>query len=186
MNHFHNPPPAHGGWPTSPQPTSATDVGYHCVGQDLWPASHRTVPPFGRSQTALHMAGTHSGKLWIRTLKVFLGGRGVGVGAAQGCIRTAVHRQRSPPPLLLPFQCLRLTAEVLLRRLRCQEDLRFKNIRPPFGGGPQGDPRRRGGSQPNPPSPPPSPSAGATGGPWEEGGSQPNPPPLQTPPLRPF
>ena len=28
-----------------------------------------------------------------------------------------------PPPPLLPFQCLRLTAKMLLRRLRCQEDL---------------------------------------------------------------
>ena len=51
------------------------------------------------------------------------------------------------PPLFLPFQCLRLTAKVLLRRLRCQEDLRFKS----FG----------------------APSAGAIGGPWEEGGPSP-------------
>ena len=28
-----------------------------------------------------------------------------------------------PPPPILPFQCLRLTARIFLRRLRCQEDL---------------------------------------------------------------
>ena len=39
-----------------------------------------------------------------------------------------------PPPL--PFQCLRLTAKILLRRLRCQEDLSFKIFWPAFGGGP--------------------------------------------------
>ena len=48
-----------------------------------------------------------------------------------GCVRAAVHRRRrggtppldpAPPPPLLPFQCLRLTARILLRRLRCQED----------------------------------------------------------------
>ena len=33
------------------------------------------------------------------------------------------------PPL--PFQCLRLTAKILLRRLRCQEDLSFKIFGPP-------------------------------------------------------
>ena len=42
----------------------------------------------------------------------------------QACIGTAVHRRRrgggNPP--LLPFQCLRLTAKILLRRLRPQED----------------------------------------------------------------
>ena len=47
----------------------------------------------------------------------------------------------------------------MLRRFRCQEDLRFKIVGPP--------------------------SAGAIGGPWEKEGSQPNPPspllPLQTP-----
>ena len=59
-----------------------------------------------------------------------------------------------PPPL--PFQYLRLTAKILLRRLRCQEDLRVKIFGPPSAG---------------------------TIGPWEEGGSQPTPPP---PPLRPF
>ena len=41
------------------------------------------------------------------------------------------------------------TAKILLQRLRCQADLRFKIFGPP--------------------------SAGAIGGPWEEGGSQPNP-----------
>ena len=48
-----------------------------------------------------------------------------------------------PPPLLL-FQCLRLTAKILLRCLRCQQDLRFKIFGPP--------------------------SAGIIGGPGEEGG----------------
>ena len=65
------------------------------------------------------------------------------------------------PPPLLPFQCLRLTAPILLRRLRCQEDLSFKILCPP--------------------------SAGAIGGPWGGGGgSQPKPPPpLQIPPPSP-
>ena len=65
-----------------------------------------------------------------------------------------------PPPPSLPFQCLRLTAKILLRRLWCQEDLRLKISGPPL--------------------------AGTIGGPWEEGGGQPNPlppPPLQTAPL---
>ena len=54
------------------------------------------------------------------------------------------------PPPLLPFQCLRLTAKILLRRLRCQEDLSF--------------------------SPP---SAGTIGGPSEEGvPAKPPPPPF--------
>ena len=43
------------------------------------------------------------------------------------------------PPPLLPFHCLRLTAKILLRRLRCQEDLRFKILggdeRGTLGGG---------------------------------------------------
>ena len=73
---------------------------------------------------------------------------------------------RTPP--LLPFQCLRLTAKILLRPLRCQEDLRFK-ISGPSSAGAIGGPWEEGG--------------------WEEGGSQPNPPtPPQTPPppLPPF
>ena len=56
------------------------------------------------------------------------------------------------PPPLLPFQCLRLTAKILLRRLRCQEVLGFKMFAPP--------------------------SAGAIGGPSEEGGPSHPPPPL--------
>ena len=60
-----------------------------------------------------------------------------------------------PPPPLLPVQCLRLTATILLRRLRCQEDLGCKIFGPP--------------------------SAGSTGGPWEEG--DPSQTPL--PPFRP-
>ena len=51
-----------------------------------------------------------------------------------------------PPldPLLLPFQFLRLTAKILLWRLRCQEDLSLKIFCPP--------------------------SVGTIGGLWEEGG----------------
>ena len=61
-------------------------------------------------------------------------------------------------PPLLPFQCLRLTAVVLLRRLQCQEDLSFK-----LSG---------------------LPSAGTIGGPSEEGGPSqtPLPPPSDPPP----
>ena len=125
----------------------------------------------------------------------------------EGCIRTAVHRRRRgplpPPAPLFPFQCL---SQILLQRLQCQEDLRFKIFGPPsaedhrgtLGGG--GDPGRRGfPSQPPPPHhfqyipgwppseqcPPPRPSCRilpvipvpvAAGGPWEEEGSQPPPP----------
>ena len=58
----------------------------------------------------------------------------------------------------LPFPCLRLTAKILLRPLRCQEDLRFKNCGLP--------------------------SAGTIGGPWEEGGPSqpPSSPPFRPPP----
>ena len=58
-----------------------------------------------------------------------------------------------PPPLpLLPFQCLRLTANILLQCLRCQEDLSFNIFGLPSAGhrGALGG----GGSQPNAPSPP--------------------------------
>ena len=57
-----------------------------------------------------------------------------------------------PPPGLLPFQCSRLTAKILLRHLRRQEDLRLKTFDPL--------------------------SAGTIGGPWEEGGPSQPPPPL--------
>ena len=60
----------------------------------------------------------------------------------------------TPPPILLPFQCLRLTAKKLLRRFRCQDDLSFKIFGPP--------------------------SSGTIGGPWEEG--VPAKPPLRSPP----
>ena len=52
-----------------------------------------------------------------------------------GCIRTAIHRRRrgggsppplDPPPALLPFQCLRLTAEIFLWRLQRQGDFSLK------------------------------------------------------------
>ena len=60
-----------------------------------------------------------------------------------------------PPP---PFRCLRLTAKMLLWRLRCQEGLTFKNFRPAFGGDHRG---REGQAEPlplPPPSDPPPPS----------------------------
>ena len=79
-----------------------------------------------------------------------------GGGGGQGCIRTAVHRRRrGVPPLpldpLLPFQCLRLTAKILLR---CQEDLGSKHFWRAFGDDHRGT-LGGGGSQPNPPPPPP-------------------------------
>ena len=77
-------------------------------------------------------------------------------GGGQGCSRTAVHRRRrggtpppGPPPLL-PFQCWRLTAKILLRRLRIQEDLRLKIFGPPSAG----TIGEGGVSLPNPPPPP--------------------------------
>ena len=73
-----------------------------------------------------------------------------------------------PSPPLLPFQCLRLTAKILLRRLQFQEDLSFKNFGPPSAGT-IGGPREEWGSQPT--SPPPS--------------SGPPPPPLQVSPSPP-
>ena len=51
------------------------------------------------------------------------------------------------PPPFLPFQCLRLTAKILLRRLRCQEDLSLKIFGLPSAG------TQGGGSQPPPPPP---------------------------------
>ena len=45
-----------------------------------------------------------------------------------------------------PFQCLRLTRKILLRCLRCQEDLSFKFFGPPWG--------TQGGPPPPPLSPP--------------------------------
>ena len=51
-----------------------------------------------------------------------------------------------PPP---PFQCLRLTAKILLQR---QEDLSVKIFWPAFGRGHRGT-LGGGGSQPNPPAP---------------------------------
>ena len=52
----------------------------------------------------------------------------------------------------LPFQCLRLTAKILLRCLWRQEDLSLKNFWPTFGGDHRGTQRR--GVPPNPPPPP--------------------------------
>ena len=67
---------------------------------------------------------------------------------------------RSHPPIdppLLPFQCLRLTAKILPRRLRCQEDLSFKIFRPAFGGDHRGTlgGGGGGGGPSQPPLPPP-------------------------------
>ena len=95
-----------------------------------------------------------------------------------GCIRTAVHRRRrvGTPPLL-PFQCFEADSQILLRRLRCQEDLRFG----PRLAGTTGGPWEEGGSQP--PPPPPSPSNTSLGTPWgrkphlcAEGRRSPSPP----------
>ena len=80
-------------------------------------------------------------------------GRGRGQGAREvvGWPYTVGGAPPPPPQTLLPWKCLRLTANILLRRLRCQEDLRFKHFGPP--------------------------SAGTRGGPWEEGTP---PPPHQS------
>ena len=55
-----------------------------------------------------------------------------------------------PPPPPLPI--LRLKAKILLRRLRCQEDLSFKNFGLPSAGDHRGS-LGGGGSQPIPPPP---------------------------------
>ena len=83
----------------------------------------------------------------------------VGHKHPQPCIRMAVHRRRKGfpppgPPPLLPFQCSRLTAKILLQCLRCQEDLALKFFRPSFGGDHRGT-QGGGMSPPNPPAPPP-------------------------------
>ena len=67
-----------------------------------------------------------------------------------------MHRRRRGGTPLRPFQCLRLTATILLRRLRCQEDLRFENFRPPFGGDHRGTLGGGGGGPSHPHPPPPS------------------------------
>ena len=67
--------------------------------------------------------------------------------------RTPQEEGGVPPPLL--FQCLRLTAKNLLRCLRCQEDLRFKNFWSAFGGDHRGT-VGGGGVPAKPPSPAPS------------------------------
>ena len=59
----------------------------------------------------------------------------------------------TPPPPLLPFQCLRLTAKLLLQCLQCQEDLSFKNFGRPSAGTIGGPREEGGGSQPTPPPP---------------------------------
>ena len=76
------------------------------------------------------------------------------MGAAKGK-RPNTEALCQPPPPLLPFQCLRLTAKMLLRCFRCQEDLTLKFSGPP--------------------------SVGTIGGPWEEGGA-PAKPSSATPP----
>ena len=67
--------------------------------------------------------------------------------------RTPQEKGGYPPPLL-PFQCLRLTAKISLRRLRCHADLSFKLVLARLRRGPQGDPRRRGGPSQTLPPPP--------------------------------
>ena len=59
-----------------------------------------------------------------------------------------------PPPRtpLLPFQCLRLTAKILLRHLRCQEDSSFKIFGPPSART-LGGPKEEGGVPAKPPPP---------------------------------
>ena len=65
------------------------------------------------------------------------------------------------PPPLLPLQSLGLTATILIRRLRRQEDLSLKVFGPPW--------------------------AGTIGEPWEEGGPSQTPlPPLEIPPPPPL
>ena len=80
------------------------------------------------------------------------------VAPNQGCIRTAVHCRRrgggTPPPT--PFQCWRLTAKILLRRVRPQEDLSLKIFGPPLAGN-IGGPKEEGGPSQTP-LPPPHPS----------------------------
>ena len=56
------------------------------------------------------------------------------------------------PPFPVPFQCLRLTAKILIR---WQEDLRCKIFRPAFGGNHRGT--LGGGGVPAKPLPPPPP-----------------------------
>ena len=76
----------------------------------------------------------------------------------RGCIRTAVHRRRrggTPPPPFLPFQRLRLTANILLRRLRCQGDLSVTNLGLPSAGT-IGGPKEEGGPSQTPLPPTPS------------------------------
>ena len=106
-------------------------------GSTLGWSSPRPPPPRGGGGGSDVLEGPHT-----------VGGRGV-----------------PPPPALLPFQCLRLTAKSLLWRLRCQEDLSFKSSRPAFGGDHRGTLGGVGGV----PAKPPPPAL-----------------PLQTPPIAPF
>ena len=77
------------------------------------------------------------------------------IGAAKGTQSDTEALCQPPPPPLSdvlerPYTagggggCLRLTAIILLRCLRCQEDLRFKNIVGPLRRGPQGGPPSAG------------------------------------------
>ena len=97
---------------------------------------------------------------------VKVGGRGCSDVLERPCPVGGGGGHHPPPPRppwtppLLPFQCLRLTAKNLRRRLRCQEDLSLKNFGPP--------------------------SAGTKERPWEEGGPSQLPlPPLHSPPAPP-
>ena len=73
------------------------------------------------------------------------------IGAAKGKQTNTMASCQAPPPLR-PFQCWRLTAKILLRCLRCQEDL-CKILGPPSAGT-IGGPSEEGGSLPTPPGPP--------------------------------
>ena len=75
------------------------------------------------------------------------------IGAAKG--KQSDTEALCQPPLL-PFQYLRLTAKILLRCLRCQEDLRLRNFQPAFGRGHKGAPGRRPPPLPLHTPPPPS------------------------------
>ena len=79
-------------------------------------------------------------------------------GQAKRCVRWGIGPSRdvldrpytaggggsSPTPPLLPFQCWRRTANILLRRLQCQEDLSFRIVGPPSVGTTGGAPEEGG------------------------------------------
>ena len=68
-------------------------------------------------------------------------------------VATTASHNVTPGRPPLSFQCWRLTAKILLRRLWCQEDLCFKIFGPPSAGT-IGGPKEEGGPSqtPSPPS----------------------------------